>query len=148
MKGKILSYTPDLGTGIISGEDGKRYNFEINDWKASARPVAGRNVDFTAQDNKATDVYQITSELNNFFTKRIIAILLAFFFGAIGAHKFYLGYTKQGLIMLLVFVVGLILFGIPSFIVAIIALIEMIKYLITSEDDFEVIYISGRKPWF
>ncbi|MEF9673921.1 TM2 domain-containing protein [Pseudomonas sp. PCH446] len=36
-------------------------------------------------------------------SKKIPAALLAFFLGAFGVHKFYLGYNVQGVIMLLVF---------------------------------------------
>ncbi|WP_322786602.1 TM2 domain-containing protein [Paraglaciecola arctica] len=80
--------------------------------------------------------------------KKIAAALLAFFLGAFGAHKFYLGYTKQGVIMLLVFLFGFILLGLPSMIIAIIAFVEFIIYLVKSDEEFEQIYVVGHKPWF
>ncbi|WP_268236658.1 TM2 domain-containing protein [Oceanisphaera marina] len=76
------------------------------------------------------------------------AALFAFFLGAFGAHKFYLGYTKQGVIMLLVFLLGFILLGLPSIVIGIIAFVEFILYLVKSDEEFEQTYIVGSKPWF
>ena len=79
---------------------------------------------------------------------KLVAYLMWFFLGAFGAHKFYLGYTTQGVIMLLVWLFGLILLGIPSLIIGVIAFIEFIIYLTKSDADFEQIYVVGRRPWF
>lgn len=62
---------------------------------------------------------------------RVAAILLAFFLGGIGAHKFYLGQTGQGLLYLCFFWTG-----IP----ALIALVEAIIYLTMSDAEFEAKY--------
>ena len=58
---------------------------------------------------------------------KITAALLAFFLGGLGAHKFYLGKIGQGIIYLIFC---------WTFIPSIIAFIEFIIYLCTSEDDF------------
>ncbi|WP_034912872.1 MULTISPECIES: TM2 domain-containing protein [Erwinia] len=58
---------------------------------------------------------------------KLTATLLAFFFGGLGAHKFYLGKTGQGILYLLFF---------WTFIPALIAFVEFIIYLCTSEEDF------------
>src|SRR5690606_18002165 len=110
-------------------------------------PRAGNKVDFSVNGEKAEAVYSeaASSEASS---KKIAAALLAFFLGAFGAHKFYLGYTKQGIIMLLVFIFGFILIGIPSMIIALIAFVEFIIYLVKSDEDFEQTYVIGRKPWF
>jgi TM2 domain-containing membrane protein YozV len=55
------------------------------------------------------------------------AALLAFFLGGIGVHRFYLGDTGKGVVMLLFFWTA-----IP----AIIALIDFIKYLTMSDQEF------------
>ncbi len=69
--------------------------------------------------------------------------------GCLGVHKFILGYTGAGLIMLLVSVVGGILTcGISTLVIAIIGLIEGILYLTKSDEDFVRIYVDGRKEWF
>ena len=81
-------------------------------------------------------------------SKKIAAALFAFFLGAFGAHKFYLGYTKQGVIMLLTFLFGIILLGIPSMIIGIIAFVEFIIYLVKSDEEFEQTYVLNKKGWF
>lgn len=148
MKGKILDFNSDNRTGLISGDDGNRYELAIADWKGSALPTAGKVVDFTANGESAQDVYPDATTSSSAGSKKIAAALFAFFLGAFGAHKFYLGYTKQGVIMLLVFLFGLILFGIPSMIIGLIAFIEFILYLVKSDEEFNQTYIVGRKPWF
>jgi TM2 domain-containing membrane protein YozV len=77
--------------------------------------------------------------------KKIPAGILAILLGALGIHKFYLGYTKEGVIMLLVSVLTL---GIGAFVMSIIGLIEGIVYLTKPDDQFAATYVSGRKGWF
>ena len=72
---------------------------------------------------------------------KMVAGLLAIFLGGWGIHKFYLGYTKEGVIQL---VASLITCGIAG----IIPLIEGIMYLTASDEDFQANQGSGNKPWF
>ena len=58
---------------------------------------------------------------------RTTAILLAFFLGAFGAHKFYMGKTKQG-ILFIVFAIT----GIPS----ILAFIDFIKFILIGDAEW------------
>lgn len=58
---------------------------------------------------------------------RILAALLAFFLGGLGIHKFYLGKIGQGILYLL--------FS-WTFIPTVIAFIEGIVYLCTSDSNF------------
>ena len=78
----------------------------------------------------------------------MVAGILAILVGALGIHKFYLGYQKEGIIMLLVGVVGAPLCGIPTAIVGIIGIIEGVMYLTKSDAEFVATYVTGRKPWF
>lgn len=75
--------------------------------------------------------------------KKLIAGLLGVLgalFGGWGLHKFYLGYTKEGIIQLLLcFACG---------IGTIIGIIEGIIYLTKSDEEFEETYVKGSKPWF
>ncbi len=65
--------------------------------------------------------------------------------GAFGIHKFVLGYTKEGVIMVLVTVLTL---GIGGAVMGIIGLIEGILYLTKSDDEFVATYVTGKKGWF
>lgn len=148
MKGKILDFNNDNRTGLISGEDGQRYQLEISNWKGASLPTPGSAVDFSADGEVAQDVYPDAPASSTNGSKKIPAALFAFFLGAFGAHKFYLGYTKQGVIMLLVFLFGMILLGIPSMVIGIIAFIEFIIYLAKSDEEFYQTYVAGKKAWF
>ena len=147
MKGKILDYDKNTDSGVISGEDGNRYTFSSSEWKSANEPTIGRNVDFQTGDNaEATGIFADISSSQS--SKKIAASLLALFLGYLGIHKFYLGYKKEGFIMLLVFIFGFILLGFPSAIIGIIAFVEFILYIIKSDDEFEQTYVTGKKGWF
>jgi len=78
-----------------------------------------------------------------------VAALLAWLLGALGIHKFYLGYKNEGLIMLAGSIIGAICtFGLATLVFAIIAVVEAVKYVILTQEDFERIYVYGNKPWF
>jgi len=65
--------------------------------------------------------------------------------GSLGIHKFILGYTGAGLIMLLV---TLLTCGIGGVVLHVIGLIEGIIYLCKPDDEFVRVYVDGRKEWF
>lgn len=77
--------------------------------------------------------------------KKIAAGICGILFGALGVHKFILGYTKQGLIMLLV---TLLTFGLAAIIFGIIGFIEGIVYLTKSDQEFYATYVANRRKWF
>lgn len=80
---------------------------------------------------------------------KVPAGLLGIFLGAFGVHKFYLGYNKEGLIMLLVSLVGgIVTCGATSGIVSIIGLVEGIIYLTKTDEEFEQTYVQNHKGWF
>ncbi len=147
MKGNVLNYDITLKSGLISGADGNRYTFSVDDWKSQMEIRSGRNVDFDIVDKTATDIFPDSKSVTG-GSQKIPAALLAFFLGAFGAHKFYLGYKTQGFIMLLVFIFGFILLGIPSMIIGLIAFVEFIIYIIKSDEEFENTYVIGEKKWF
>src|SRR5262245_45280618 len=65
--------------------------------------------------------------------------------GCFGVHKFILGYTGAGLIMLLV---TLLTCGTLGWAMHIIGLVEGIIYLTKSDEEFVRVYVDGRKEWF
>lgn len=77
--------------------------------------------------------------------EKIVAGLLAILIGTLGIHKFYLGYTKSGIIMLLV---SLLTFGVGAPVMAVISLIEGILYLTKSDAEFYQTYVQNKKEWF
>jgi TM2 domain-containing membrane protein YozV len=77
--------------------------------------------------------------------KKLVAGLLAIFLGALGIHKFVLGYTKPGLIMLLVTVLTC---GFGGSVMGVIGLIEGIIYLTKSPEEFQAQYIDATREWF
>jgi len=77
--------------------------------------------------------------------KKILAGVLGILLGGLGIHKFVLGYTTAGIIMLLVTVLTC---GFGGAVMGIIGLIEGIIYLTKPDDVFVETYIKGDRPWF
>jgi TM2 domain-containing membrane protein YozV len=75
-------------------------------------------------------------------SKRVVAGILAILLGPFGVHKFILGYTTQGLIMLAITVFTC---GTVS---SIIGLIEGVVYLTKSDEEFVYTYQTNKKEWF
>jgi TM2 domain-containing membrane protein YozV len=80
--------------------------------------------------------------------KKMISGILAILLGSFGIHKFVLGYTVEGVIMLAIGIVGLFVCGLPTMAIGIIGLIEGILYLTKSDDEFVATYVVGRRGWF
>lgn len=73
--------------------------------------------------------------------KKILAGVLAIVLGYLGVHKFVLGYTKEGIIQL---VIGVVTCGAGG----IIGLVEGIIYLTKTDEEFYQTYQVGKKGWF
>ena len=60
MKGKILNFEKNTGNGIISSEEGKRYKFNIAEWKENLSIERNMNVDFDiSSDGDAREIFLI-----------------------------------------------------------------------------------------
>jgi len=88
-----------------------------------------------------------------FADKKVVAGILAILLGQLGIHKFILGYTNAGIIMVAVTVVSYLLtfvligiFGILA--MSVIGVVEGIIYLTKSDDEFVVRYGVNKKSWF
>lgn len=62
MKGKILDYSIQNSSGIISGNDGIRYKFQNEEWKSDKSPATNQIVDFEIEDNNAVGIYLDSEE--------------------------------------------------------------------------------------
>jgi TM2 domain-containing membrane protein YozV len=81
---------------------------------------------------------QPPQEDNKKWAAGLLAILLAPF----GVHKFLLGYTKEGIIWL---VISLFTWGTVT---GLLGLIEGIIYLTKSNEEFYQTYQVNKKAWF
>jgi TM2 domain-containing membrane protein YozV len=77
-------------------------------------------------------------------SKKIAAGICGILLGAFGIHKFMLGYTTEGVIMLLV---TLLTCGLAGVVMGIIGLVEGIIYLSKSDAEFYSNYIINKKGW-
>lgn len=148
MRGQVLGVDKRTGEGMVSGDDGRRYAFGRDDWAHLGAPAIGLQVDFEAQENRALSLFPVpaaapaaampravataapTNDRN-----RIVAALIAFFIGPLGIHRFYLGRKGSGITMLVLSmtVIGLIA-TVPW------AFIDMIRYLVMSDEEFAARY--------
>ena len=75
--------------------------------------------------------------------KKLVAGILAIIpiTGSLGVHKFILGYTKEGIIQIIltIFTIGF---------ASIIPLIEGIIYLIKTDEEFYQTYQVNKRGWF
>ena len=78
-------------------------------------------------------------------SKKLAAGLCGILLGALGIHKFILGYNTAGIIMLLISVLSC---GFLAIVSQVIGIIEGILYLTKSDEDFYRTYIAGRQEWF
>ncbi len=120
MNGQILDYSPQTNSGLITGDDGSRYNFVGAEWKDQAIPNRGMRVDFEAQGSDAVAIYRAMSASGGGIggalegvmgseKTKVVAGLLGIFLGWAGIHKFYLGIKKPAIMQLAVGGGGLVL---------------------------------------
>ena len=80
-----------------------------------------------------------------FASKKLPAGICGILLGSLGVHKFILGLTGPGLIMLLVTVLTL---GLGGILFGLIGFIEGIVYLTKSDAEFYQRYAVEKKGWF
>ncbi len=77
--------------------------------------------------------------------KKMAAGICGILLGSFGVHKFILGMTTPGVIMLLITVLTC---GLGSVATSIIGIIEGVIYLTKSDQDFYQDYLVNKKEWF
>lgn len=146
MRGQILGVDVRTGEGQLTGDDGRRYRFRPEDWAHRGEPVVGLTVDFEPEESNARSIFPLPVAVTpgavavpatarrrapTTDRSRILAALLALFLGIFGIHRFYLGRTGSGVVMLLL---TLTFFGMA--ITGIWAFVDFIRYLVMSDRDF------------
>lgn len=56
MRGEILNFESDSGTGVIAGNDGQRYTFARASFQLPTAPAVGQRVDFEAERGEAVRI--------------------------------------------------------------------------------------------
>ena len=131
------------GVGTITGEDGSSYNLITEDILVNTKQIEGRGlvghkVFFIPDGAQAKRVIVRDDILGIYIVAadgsfigngdRLISAIIAVLLGLIGAHKFYLGYKSQGILMFLAGTVGWLLIF-PPFISFVISIAEAFIYL-------------------
>jgi TM2 domain-containing membrane protein YozV len=147
MRGQVLGVDTRTGHGKIAGDDGQRYTFTPEDWADRGEPAIGMYVDFESEQTRALTIFPVPEKASAPIRavaparhqpptvendrNKIVAALLAFFLGPLGIHRFYLGRTGSGIVMLVLTctIVGLIVTGIWAF-------VDFIRYLLMSDREF------------
>ena len=149
-------------------DDNKKFSDELDDLlgdaKEGVKKAAEKAEEFAREAKEKSSEYaneargkakEFTNEANEAFekisgnNKKVLAGILAILLGGFGIHKFVLGYTKEGIILLIVTVLlSLLSFGFLGFLVWVFTVIEGLIYLTKSDEDFYNTYQVGKKPWF
>jgi len=77
--------------------------------------------------------------------KKIVAGICGILLGSLGIHKFILGYTGEGVAMLLITILTC---GIGGVATHLIGLVEGIIYLTKTDEEFVQTYVLNKKGWF
>ena len=148
MRGQVLGVDQRTGEGLVAGDDGRRYRFTPEDWAQRGEPAIGLQVDFEAEGDRALSVFPMPSGRGVVTAppppasrepvtdrNKIVAAVLAFFLGTLGIHRFYLGRTGSGIVMLVmtITVVGMLVTAPWAF-------IDMIRYLVMPDREFAARY--------
>lgn len=150
MRGHILGVDTRKGEGIVAGDDGQRYAFKPDDWAHKGEPAVGMYVDFETADKRALTLFPVPGHPiaavptagvaaqpapPRTDRNKYVAALLAFLLGPLAIHRFYLGRTASAIVMLVLsFTLVGLLVSVPW------AFIDMIRYLVMPEREFEQRY--------
>jgi TM2 domain-containing membrane protein YozV len=122
----------------------------MSDEKSLEDNLKDKAKEFTEEAKESAS--EFTENAKETFTdsnKKIIAGVLAILLGGLGIHKFVLGYTKEGIIILVITcILGVLTCGFAGWLMCVLGLIEGIVYLTKSDEEFYNTYQVGKKPWF
>ncbi|WP_411727722.1 TM2 domain-containing protein [Methyloglobulus sp.] len=116
MIGVIKDYDPETQAGSIS--NGREvFQFEIKDWIAGASPEQGDQVKFDIRGVKPCNInlYAATLDKGGAVKRKYLAVFLAFLFGYVGGHRFYLGYYRIAVTQIIVNTLLIVVAGLPGY---------------------------------
>ena len=145
MKGKILDFSIQNSSGVISADDGKRYNFSASEWKSDTSPSVNQIVDFIINGENAIGIY-LDSSSNGIDTDAIkdnilkngiynkagftVSLLLAFSFflksidaGWLGSASFMNGFEGKILFLIVLGAAYLLFAGIQQKLLKILSIV-------------------------
>ncbi|WP_375645460.1 TM2 domain-containing protein [Bartonella sp. AA56HLJMS] len=108
MKGKIIGR--DREAYLVSGDDGKRYQFLREDWLGKKAPNIDDAIDFVCEGDSIKSVIPIFHR-KILEQSRLALAILSFFFGAFGIHRFMANKLGTALAMFLITIMSLGLGG-------------------------------------
>ena len=124
---------------FLEGKDAKKAR-DLSAYIQSKKCPPPPRIESTARIESVAAVAPTVSKPGS--DKKIAAGICAIVLGALGVHKFILGYVKPGLILLAITVLTC---GYGAIATAIVGIIEGIIYLTKSDDDFVRTYIENKK---
>ncbi|WP_293913273.1 NINE protein [Deinococcus sp.] len=150
-------------TGVNLGKDTFSGAPSVGDWSGGGAP-SGHTGSQAAPQNwghpGAAGPGSASGLPADIANKKLVAGILGILLGSLGVHKFYLGNTQPGIIMLagtlggyilgtllLIILIGFVFFLVPIA-MGIIGLVEGIIYLTKTDQDFYQTYVVGKKAWF
>ncbi|MEC4748805.1 NINE protein [Methylomicrobium sp. Wu6] len=102
MRGKIASFDPEAGAGLIDSE-GQTYPFALEDWTDGVPPEDGDDIRFGLEDGKAVRVALVGVSLEEpkAVKYKYLAGALSLLLGWAGLGRIYLGYYRIGIYQIL-----------------------------------------------
>lgn len=104
-------------------------------------PPSGPNAPYPGRSVPPMSQPPMASIPSNVSGKKIAAGICGILLGSLGIHKFILGYTGTGIIML---ILGFITCGLMG----IVGIIEGIIYLTKTDEEFYNTYMVNERNWF
>ena len=117
---------------------------ELEKLQSEVNSLKNGNKTVTAQSSEYSD-----PSWDEIKSKRTTTGIFGIIFGFLGVHKFILGYTTEGLLLLGISVIGgIITCGLSIIVTDIIGIIEGIIILTKTPEEFKRLYLDKKTEWF
>lgn len=90
-------------------------------------PNCGASIDENTQECLACGYHLALERMKPIVYKsKVVAIFLGIVLGGLGAHNFYLGYSSKGFIQIVLFFMGILTFGLTTFISVVWGIVDVL----------------------